>query len=52
LIIHTLIENGLTHAYEPGEDGTFRLEVHGDGRRLEFRLTNDGSLREVRLCAS
>jgi len=43
LVLHTLIENGLTHAYEPGEDGTFRLEVRADGSRREFRLTNDGS---------
>ena len=43
LVLHTLIENGLTHAYEPGEDGTFRLEVHADGRRREFCMTNNGS---------
>jgi hypothetical protein len=43
LIIHTLVENGLTHAYEPGQNGVFRLDVRQSGSRLEFRLTNDGS---------
>ncbi len=43
MILHTLIENGLTHAYEPREDGNFRLEVLRQAKRREFRLTNDGS---------
>jgi len=44
MLFHTLIENGLTHAYEAGEDGSFRLECIRTGTGVEYRLVNGGSL--------
>ena len=44
LIFHTLIENGLSHAYPPMEDGTFRLIVGIEDGSFCYRLQNDGSL--------
>jgi two-component sensor histidine kinase len=47
LVLHTLIENGITHAYGPRESGRFRLRVSADGRNVVYNLSNDGSrLRE------
>jgi len=47
LVLHTLIENGITHAYGPRESGRFRLRVSADGRNVVYTLSNDGSrLRE------
>jgi two-component sensor histidine kinase len=47
LVLHTLIENGITHAYGPRESGRFRLRVSVDGRNVVYRLSNGGSrLRE------
>ena len=48
LVIHTLIENGITHGFRAREGGTFRLtrETVAAGRRKSGRryvLTNDGS---------
>jgi LytS/YehU family sensor histidine kinase len=43
LVLHTLIENGITHAYGPRESGRFRLRVSADGRNVFYNLSNDGS---------
>lgn len=43
MLFHTLIENGLTHAYEAREGGTFTLTCVRGGDTVEFRLDNDGS---------
>ena len=43
MIFHTLIENGLTHAYQPKENGTFNLLCSKNNDGTEFQLTNDGS---------
>lgn len=43
LILHTLIENGLTHAYLPNENGRFALEYKKMGKETVFTLRNDGS---------
>jgi hypothetical protein len=44
MVLHTLVENALTHAYEVREHGRFRLTCAGDGNRVEYRFSNDGSL--------
>lgn len=44
LLFHTLIENGLTHAFNPKEDGIFWLIFHKENNLLEYRLLNNGSL--------
>lgn len=43
LIFHTLIENGLTHAFQPTESGTFHLSSETKEGRVMYRLRNDGS---------
>jgi len=43
MVLHTLIENGLTHAYQPKENGTFDLQCKRINTTLEIILTNDGS---------
>jgi hypothetical protein len=43
MLFHTLIENGLTHAYAPRENGVFRLECRSTGEVVEYTLQNDGS---------
>lgn len=44
LVLHTLIENAITHAWAPGEDGTFVLQLARDGARYQVCLRNSGSL--------
>lgn len=44
LIFHTLVENGLTHAMRPREDGVFGFSCRRVGKRVEYSLTNDGAL--------
>jgi LytS/YehU family sensor histidine kinase len=44
LLFHTLIENGLTHAFKPKENGTFRISLKKEKNFVEYRLINDGSL--------
>lgn len=44
LIFHTLIENGLTHAFNPKENGTFRLSITKENDCVVYTLQNDGSL--------
>jgi len=43
MIFHTLIENGLTHSYQPKEYGTFRLICERNEKGRTYRLRNDGS---------
>lgn len=43
LIFHTLIENGLSHAYLPRENGRFWLHYEKNGSEIHYRLQNDGS---------
>ncbi|MEZ4647628.1 MAG: histidine kinase [Candidatus Eisenbacteria bacterium] len=43
LLLHTLIENGLTHAFATGESGRFVLDCERDGDRIVLRLRNGGS---------
>ncbi|CAM2070352.1 Histidine kinase [Sulfidibacter corallicola] len=43
MIFHTLVENGVTHAFRPGEGGSFRLSHSREGARVRLRLCNDGS---------
>ncbi len=43
MVLHTLIENGLTHAYQGGENGMFRLFCEETAQGIRYRLQNDGS---------
>ena len=43
MIFHTLIENGLTHAFQAGENGTFKLYYKKDENHIQYCLKNDGS---------
>jgi sensor histidine kinase YesM len=44
LILHTLIENGITHSFEPREDGTFWLFCKQNDEHTKLVLQNNGSL--------
>jgi two-component sensor histidine kinase len=44
LIFHTLIENGITHAFKPKENGTFWLTADKNDQSIEYCLRNNGSL--------
>jgi len=44
MIFHTLIENGLTHAYQTGENGRFLLQFERLNGKLKYKLVNNGSL--------
>ena len=43
LLLHTLIENGLTHAFATGESGRFVLDCESEGDQVVLRLRNGGS---------
>ena len=43
MVLHTLIENGLTHAFKPMENGMFRFHCAREEGRIVYRLENDGS---------
>ena len=43
MIFHTLIENGLTHAYEACEDGMFILSCKKNNGYFQYCLANNGS---------
>ena len=43
MVLHTLVENGLTHSYQPRENGTFYLTCERTPRETVYRLRNDGS---------
>ncbi|CAM2005611.1 sensor histidine kinase [Acanthopleuribacter pedis] len=42
LVLHTLVENGLTHGYEKQRTGVFRLSYDRDARGVHLCLQNDG----------
>ncbi len=44
LVIHTLVENGLTHGYAGREDGVFRLRCEKSGQSTRIVLFNDSVL--------
>jgi len=44
LILHTLIENGITHSFEPRENGTFWLFCEHNKDFTKLILQNNGSL--------
>lgn len=44
LIFHTLIENGLTHAYTMGENGKFQIRFSSRKNEKKYTVLNDGSL--------
>lgn len=43
MIFHTLIENGITHAFESKENGVFNLKCVCENGMNTFRFTNNGS---------
>ena len=43
LVLHTLIENGLTHAFKPKERGYFWLAVERTDGMIRYQLQNNGS---------
>ena len=48
MIFHTLIENGLKHAYKTEENGTFELKSKQDDQHVCYIMRNDGSkLKEI-----
>jgi hypothetical protein len=51
LIFHTLIENGITHAFEPKEDGTFWLSYRQEGGCQQYTLQNNGSLLKTAIAS-
>jgi len=44
MIFHTLIENGLTHAFQTGENGEFKLNCERNGNEVHYQMQNNGSL--------
>lgn len=44
LVLHTLVENGLTHAFKPKERGYFWLSVQSSNGTIQYQLQNNGSL--------
>ncbi len=45
LILHTLVENGLTHGYETRDQGIFRFSVTAGPSGLRLTLFNDSAAR-------
>ncbi|ERP32027.1 sensor histidine kinase [Chitinivibrio alkaliphilus] len=45
LILHTLIENGLTHGFSEQEEGYFLLDCHRGEKDFTINLSNDGNSR-------
>ncbi len=43
MIFHTLIENGLTHAFKSDEDGEFKLSCERSENRIHYKFLNNGS---------
>jgi sensor histidine kinase YesM len=43
MVLHTLVENGLTHAFKPKESGTFRFSCARQGRTSVYLMENDGA---------
>ncbi|CAM2064146.1 Histidine kinase [Sulfidibacter corallicola] len=48
LVLHTLVENGLTHGYEHRREGRFRFELETTARGMRYRLFNDGDVEATR----
>ena len=44
LILHTLVENGLSHAMKPREDGYFKFSCQREKNAIRLTLSNNGSL--------
>ena len=44
LIFHTLVENGITHAFKPKESGSFWLSSEKKNGNITYEMQNDGSL--------
>ncbi len=44
MIFHTLIENGLTHSFQTGENGNFKISCTSELSRIVYRIQNNGSL--------
>lgn len=44
MIFHTMVENGLTHAFKVGENGKFWFECQIQKNQVLYRLRNNGSL--------
>ncbi|MCX6165079.1 MAG: hypothetical protein NTU73_09540, partial [Ignavibacteriae bacterium] len=44
LILHTLIENGITHSFEPKENGIFWLYCEHNNNHTKLILQNNGTL--------
>jgi hypothetical protein len=44
LVLHTLVENGLTHAFKPKEHGYFWLTAERSDGVIQYQLQNNGSL--------
>jgi hypothetical protein len=42
LVIHTLVENGLTHGYAGRDEGVFKLACKRNGQSTRIELFNDG----------
>ncbi|MDD5606993.1 MAG: histidine kinase [Ignavibacterium sp.] len=42
MIVHTLVENGITHGYEKKIEGTFKLQSIKNLQSTKYILTNDG----------
>lgn len=43
MIFHTLIENGLTHAFENGESGSFTIEQSVNSDEIKYSISNNGT---------
>lgn len=46
LVVHTLVENGLTHGYANRDRGVFRLTCERNGAGSRITLFNDGRVEE------
>ena len=44
LLLHTLIENGLTHGYRDREEGCFSIEAEKIGEVVKIAVFNDGNI--------
>ena len=44
-VIHTLVENGITHGYSGNEDAYFELTKTETDTQIRYRLFNDGNLK-------
>ncbi len=47
LIFHTIVENGITHAFQSGKDGKFCLSCEAGQNMISYKLTNNYPMIEV-----